>query len=115
MTPDLDRARRAVEEYLRALGLDPVLGRAQALVQMGEGAFEAAQGLGRAGLRLIQTGADLAQQVRARAGTGQLLDRVHALAQFVDAGALALLDVVEAARQGADPDLAADADRGEEP
>ena len=84
-----------------ALGLGPGLGGAQALVQAGERGLQIAQGLGGAALRLIQPLADLGQQVRPHAGTGDLLDRVHPVAQLVDARTLALLDVIEAAGQGA--------------
>ena len=44
---------------------------------------------------------DLGQQFRTDARSGDLFDRVHPVAQFVDAGALALLDVVQAAGQRA--------------
>ena len=104
---ELDLTRQGLGQLLepggvtRPLGLDPSLGRAHALVQLGEGALEGLQRLGGAALGLVQTRADLGQQVRADAGTCGLLDRLHALTQFRDARPLAFLDVVQAAGQGA--------------
>ena len=46
-----------------AFGLDPALGRAQPLVQPGEGAFQSTQGLGGAVLGLIKPLADLGEEV----------------------------------------------------
>src|SRR5690606_20613048 len=88
-----------------ALGLDAGLGDAQAAVEVGEGALQPAQGLRGAALCRSEALADLGEQLGPGAGAGDLLDRVHALAQFVDAGALALLDVVEATGQGAEGGL----------
>jgi hypothetical protein len=83
-----------------AFRLDPALGGAQPLVQSGERTLQPAQGLGRARLGLIQPLTDLVQQVGADARTRGLFDRVHALTQFVDAGTLTLLDVVQTTRDG---------------
>src|SRR5690606_9290698 len=86
----------------RALRFDTPLRGAQPGVQSGEGPLQPAQRLGGARLRLVEPCADLGDEFGARARPGDLLDRLHALAQLVDAGALAFLDVVKTAGEGAE-------------
>ncbi len=52
-------------------------------------------------MRFIEPLPDLGQQLRPHARSGDLFDRVHPVAQFVDAGPLALLNVVQAASERA--------------
>ena len=93
----------------RAFRLDPSLRRMQALVQIGERAFQVPQGVGGAALGLVEPLADLGQRIGAqhpgRSTGGGFFHRLHARAQFVDAAALPFLDLVQAAGQGADGGL----------
>ncbi len=106
----LDLAGQAFGQLLEsgrvagAVRLNPTLGGAQTLVQLGEGLLQGAQSVGSPRLSRVQSGADLRpdllQDVVGRCGSGARrrgLDLIDALPHLTQRQPLTLFDVIEAA------------------